>query len=75
MQLALTLVNGDVLLGEEADIQQLLRFTSGFGASQTGVTITRRRTTPAGLEETQEIARWINSGQLVSITEDGVVTP
>jgi hypothetical protein len=75
MRLALTLANGDVLLGEEADIQRLLRFTSGFGASQTGVAIVRRSSGPGGVEETEETARWVNGAQLVSITEETVVTP
>jgi hypothetical protein len=72
MRLALTLANGDVLLGEDVDIQRLLRFTSGFGAAQTGVEVTRRRTTPAGEEEIEQIARWVNQSEVVSITEDPV---
>jgi hypothetical protein len=69
MQLALTLANGDVLLGDEADIQRLLKFTSGFGASQQGVQVTRRATSPAGVDETLETARWVNQAHVVRIAE------
>lgn len=69
MQLALTLVNGDVLIGEELDIQRLLKFTSGFGASQFGVQVTRRATSPAGVDETMETARWINQAHVIRISE------
>jgi len=69
VRLALTLANGDVLLGDETDVQRLLKFASGFGASQPGVEITRRTTTVAGVDEAVETARWINATHVVSISE------
>ena len=68
-RLLLTLRNGNELEGEESDVQQLLRFTSGFGAGQGGLPLLRRVTSAAGVEETTVTCRWVNSNDVSLITE------
>ena len=52
-------------------MKRLLRFTSGFAVDQYGVTVTRRSTSAGGVEETEEVARWVNQAEVVLISEVG----